>query len=163
VPIVEADPNILLDDEDGHQARRRVLPSACQSISNGQGYCNIGYCWTDSDGSVYSEAITITGSNGKSNPSSVTSSNTAHIQLDPTLNTGYNGWFAKGHECPNSDTEIYTDHLYDGSMDYVTFLKFLECETCFYGIFACKNESLVNNIVSYTTSVTTRYSYCKLY
>jgi hypothetical protein len=47
VPIVEADPNILLDNKDGHQARIRSLASGCQSITNSAGSCNLNYCWTD--------------------------------------------------------------------------------------------------------------------
>ena len=83
MPVVEADPDILLDDEDGHRARARSLPGACQSLTNAAGSCNLNYCWTDTNNDVYTETLTITGSNGQSNPSNVASSNTAHLAMDP--------------------------------------------------------------------------------
>jgi hypothetical protein len=162
VPVVEADPDILLDDEDGHRARARSLPGACQSLTNAAGSCNLNYCWTDINNDVYTETLTITGSNGQSNPSNVASSNTAHLALDPRLNHGYNGWFGKNHECSNRDTVIYTDVYYNGAMNNVLSLNWLECDTCYYGSFVCNfgDTTLLNNIAIYTNGYQNVYSHC---
>jgi hypothetical protein len=162
VPVVEADPDILLDDEDGRRARARSLPSACQSMTPASGSCNINYCWTDKNNDVYTETIAITGSNGKSNPSNVQSSNTAHLQLDASLNDGYNGWFPKNHECSNRDTIIYTEVYYNRAMNNVVSLNSLECDTCSYGTFVCNfgDDTLLNNIAVYTNGHQNGYSYC---
>jgi hypothetical protein len=45
-PIVEADPNILLDDENGVRARSLAARGNCQSRSSIGSTCFITYCWT---------------------------------------------------------------------------------------------------------------------
>lgn len=162
VPVVEADPDILLDDDDGHRARARSLPSACSSIGNGPGNCNINYCWTDWEGKIYTETITIVGSNGKTNPTSVFSSNPTHLQLDATLNNGYNGWFHIGEECSNSNTVIYTDVFYDDTLGFSVALTHLQCNTCFFGTLVCFEEELTKNIAAYTNGNSSAYVNCVL-
>jgi hypothetical protein len=149
VPIVEADPNILLGDEDGVRARSLAPCSSCLSIPNGSGNCNINYCWTGTDGNTYAEAITITGSNGKSNPTSVTSSNISNLYLSSTANTGYNHWFPTGHECSNDDTQMYTDHRLDPNGGGQSHVSQLQCDTCEFNGFVCRSSYLLNNLVAF--------------
>ncbi|KAF5984284.1 secreted in xylem 2 [Fusarium coicis] len=117
VPIVEADPDMLLDDENGIKARSLAPRGSCFSFPMPSSGCMIDYCWIDSGGHTYSAAITIRGSNGQSNPSSVTSNDPANLSLNNVFNDGYNGWFPTGHECSNSDTQIYTDHRCSRPLD----------------------------------------------
>jgi hypothetical protein len=163
VPVVEADPDILLDGEDGHRARARSLNGACRSFTNAAGSCNLNYCWTDINNIVYTETLTITGSNGQTNPTNVESSNTVHLQLDSSLNTGYRGWFAKGHECSNSDTVIYTNVYYNGLTNKVVSLNRLACDTCSGSTTLICNggdTTLQNNIAIYPNGNQKAYSYC---
>jgi hypothetical protein len=158
VPIVEADPNILLDDEDGVRARSLASRdgSFCTSFFTPFGYCTINYCWRGNNGVVYSEALTITGSNGESNPSSVTSSNDNNLSLDAALNNGYNHWFPQGHACSNSNTQIYTDHLLQTGITGIALINNLQCDSCIFNGLTCLTASLQNNIASWANSVALR-------
>jgi hypothetical protein len=158
VPIVEVDPNILLDDEDGVRARSlasRDGGSFCSSFFTPFGSCTINYCWSV-NGVIYSEALTITGSNGQSNPSNVASSNDANLSLDPNLNNGYNGWFPQGHACSNSNTQIYTDHLLQDGTSGTALINNLQCDACLFSGLTCLTTSLQSNMGAWSNGVPLR-------
>jgi hypothetical protein len=144
VPIIEADPSILLDDEDGVRARSLASRdgSFCSSFFTPFGSCTVNYCWIANDGEVYSEALTITGSNGPSNPTSLTSSNDNNLSLNTTLNNGYNNWFPQGHACSNSNTQIYTNHFLQDGINGIAVINNLQCNKCRFSGLTCFATSL---------------------
>jgi hypothetical protein len=149
-PIVEVEADTLLNNNDGDRARSLAPRGNCLPIPNGQGNCNINYCWTGTDGTQYTEAITIEGSDGSSNPTSMTTSNRANIYLSGLFNTGYNHWFPLGHECSNDNTETYTMHRMNEDEDSPAHITDLNCKTCDFGSLIC-SVALVNaNLVAST-------------
>lgn len=63
-PVVEADPNILLDDEDGVQARSLASPYDCTILSINTTGCFITYCWKGYMGVLYTEVLTLRAATG---------------------------------------------------------------------------------------------------
>jgi hypothetical protein len=155
VPIIEADPNVLLDNDDGVRARSLAARQGtfCTTFFTPFGSCTINYCWYDSSGGIYSEFITITGSDGISNPTGVTSSDGSILSLDPNLNNGYNNWFPQGHACSNSDTQMYTDHLSQSGVTGIALVGNLKCSSCTFGYFQCQTASLQGNMGSWSNGV----------
>ena len=143
-------PNPDFDNNDGDGARSLAPRGNCLPISNGQGNCNINYCWTGTDGTQYTEAITISGSDGNSNPTSMTTTNSANLYLSGLFNTGYNHWFPLGHECSNDNTETYTVHRLDEDGDSPAHITDLNCKTCDFGSLICSIAMVTANLVAYT-------------
>jgi hypothetical protein len=129
-PVIEIDPDMLLDDDDGVYARSLAPRWVCYTVIPPFGNCNINYCWADPDDNIYTEAIAVIGSSGPSNPTNVTTSNSHNLVLNGQYNTGYKGWFPTGHECSNSDTQIYTNHTLGNNNWGVAHITGLVCETC---------------------------------
>jgi hypothetical protein len=162
VSIVEADCDILLpdNDRDGMKARSLAPRGQCLNFPSLTGGCVINYCWENSAAFTYSEAVYIDGSNGKSNPSSVAVTNTQNIWFDKSFNTGYNGQFPKGHECSNSNTEIFTDHVWAKDIYGVAWVDDVRCDTCDFGKLNCESGSaLQENLQAYTTGASS-WSMC---
>ncbi|RBA14861.1 hypothetical protein FPRO05_13077 [Fusarium proliferatum] len=153
VPIVEADPDMLLDDKRGVKARSLAPRGSCFSFPLPSSGCMIDYCWIDSGGHTYSAAITIRGSNGQSNPSSVTSNDPSNLSLNNVFNDGYNGWFPTGHECSNSDTQIYTDHRWSAGILGTAYVNRVRCDNCNFGFLRCPSNFLQNNLIAYSNGV----------
>ena len=149
-PIVEVDADILLNNNDGDRARSLAPRGNCLPIPNGQGNCNINYCWTGTDGTQYTEAITISGSDGNSNPTTITTTNSANLYLSGLFNTGYNHWFPLGHECSNDNTETYTVHRLNEDGDGLAHITDLNCKTCDFGSLICSITMVTANLVAYT-------------
>ena len=150
VPIVEADPDILLNDADGVRARFLVPRGNCLTLTPAGSSCNINYCWVDTDDNTHTEAITITGSDGRSNPTSVTSSNNTNLYLSGLFNTGYNHWFPTDHECSDDNTQMYTVHRLHELADGIAYVSNLQCDTCEFGDLVCRSSLLLNNLVAFT-------------
>jgi hypothetical protein len=151
VPIVEADLNTLLDDEVGVRARSLAQrDNNCLYYSPLDGSCNINYCWRDKQGNYYTEYLTITGSDGQSDPKSLTGSNSSNLYLPAKYDDGFKHWFPYGHACSNSDTQIYTSHLYAGNIYDVAFVYNLRCDTCDFDGIKCKSSDLAATLVAYT-------------
>jgi hypothetical protein len=149
-PIVELDPDILLDDDDGVSARSLVPREVCGTIAPTNTYsCNINYCWLGTNRFPYTEAITITGSNGVSNPISVTTSNRNNLQLDPTYNNGEGHYFPTGHECSNDDTQMYTDHNLNTSWAKAHVTD-LDCYFCTFASLLGEGAMVNAGLVAYT-------------
>jgi hypothetical protein len=144
MPIVEANPNKLL--EDSVQARSFVARDDCSSITANSTGCFIRYCWTNSLGVSYSEVLTITGSDGQSNPTSVESSNTANLASDTFYDNGDLGWFPQGHECSNSNTEIYTKQFWKSGIMEAAVISNLRCDTCNFDSVQCLTAPLQGNL-----------------
>ncbi|KAG4255524.1 hypothetical protein BFJ72_g15245 [Fusarium proliferatum] len=159
VPIVEADPDMLLDDEKGIKARSLAPRGTCFSFPAASSGCMIDYCWKDNDGNTWSRFIIIRGSNGQSNPSAVTSSDTNRLSFNSIYNDGYNGWFPEGHECSNSDTQIYTDHRLSTGILGTAYVNRVRCDNCNFGFLRCLSDSLKNNLIAYSNGVGSQ-SYC---
>ncbi|KAF5684379.1 secreted in xylem [Fusarium denticulatum] len=154
VPIVEADVDMLLNNEKGVKARSLAPRGACFSFPTPpRGSCMIDYCWRDDNGVIYSRGITITGSNGSSNPSSVTSNDPTNLSFNPIFNDGYNGWFPYGHACSNSNTQIYTDHRLLPGLSGVAYVDHVRCENCNFRNVNCLSNSLKNNLIAYSNGV----------
>jgi hypothetical protein len=147
IPIIKA------DHEDSVQPRWSIHATASRDSSD----CIIFYTWTDTIGCKdngyycynFYENITITGSDGKTNPTSVQSSNDSNLALSTKFNNGYNNWFPHGHACSNKHTQIYTQHRLHISQDimcnaYVTDLKCDTCEISGLYYFSSDNPSLQN-------------------
>jgi hypothetical protein len=149
-PIVEVNADILLNNNDGDRARSLAPRGNCLPIPNGQGNCNINYCWTGTDGTQYTEAITISGSDGNSNPTTMTTTNSANLYLSGLFNTGYNHWFPLAHECSNDNTETYTVHRLNAGGDSIAYISDLNCKTCGFGRLLCSTEMANANLVAYT-------------
>ena len=139
VPVVEGDPAILLDDEDGIRARD-VTPSAqCLTLTSIKS-CLIMYCWKDNNNALHSEYLSITpGKNPvKSDPTSIRSSNINMLSLaSRKYNTGNNDWFAENHACSNSNTIMYTNHYLSDTSQGVAYVSGLECNNCVFSGFGC--------------------------
>ncbi|KAF4449969.1 secreted in xylem 2 [Fusarium austroafricanum] len=153
VPIVEADVDMLLDDEKGVKARSLAPRGSCFSFPMPSSGCMIDYCWRDDSGSIYSRGITITGSNGQSNPASVTSNDPVNLSLNNVWNDGYNGWFPTGHECSNSNTQIYTDHRLLQGVIGVAYVDHVRCDNCNFRNVNCLTDALKNNLIAYSNGV----------
>jgi hypothetical protein len=161
VPIVEADVDILLDDEQGVKARSlasRGGSISCMSFPTPRSGCMIDYCWRDDEGVIYSRAITITGSNGQSNPISVTSNDPANLGFNEVFNDGYRGWFRRDHECSNSNTQIYTDHRLLSGVMGTAYIHHVRCENCHFGGLKCLSDVLKNNLIAYSNGVSSQSS-----
>ncbi|KAH7322009.1 secreted in xylem 2 protein, SIX2 [Rhexocercosporidium sp. MPI-PUGE-AT-0058] len=158
VPIIEADPTILLSDEEGVKARALAPRGACMSFAASSSSCTINYCWKDDAGAVYSEAIDIRGSNGQSNPSFVTSSSTTNLQFDDINNNGYGGWFPQGHECSNSNTQIYTKHRLFAGVFTSAYVDGVRCNNCNFGRLNCLSRQLKDNLIAYSNGVASQSS-----
>ena len=148
VPVVEIDLDILRDDEVGHRARSLAPRGSCYSRQQNSepSYCNIAYCWKDTNAVLYNEFIIIQGSNGQSNPINVWSSNGDHLQLNNIFNDGLNGWFEQRHECSNDDTMIWTNHRWDAGSMGVARVDHVDCRTCSFGGLYCQSDILKNNL-----------------
>ncbi|KAF5622400.1 secreted in xylem 2 [Fusarium tjaetaba] len=116
VPIVEADPDMLLDDEKGMKARSLAPRGSCFSFPMPSSGCMIDYCWIDSGGHTYSAAITIRGSNGQSNPSSVTSNDPANLSLNNVFNDGYNDRISCGENIAYTIGNVVRDWCVDSKL-----------------------------------------------
>jgi hypothetical protein len=57
---------------------------------------------------------------------------------------------------------IYTEVYYNGAMNSVVSVNWLECDTCYYGSFVCNfgDTTLLNNIAIYTNGYQNVYSHC---
>jgi hypothetical protein len=112
----------------------RDTTTSCTSPPNTPSSCFITYCWTDNDDQTsYQENMEIVWGQDtmKSNPKNVATFD-SNLTLDPNYNTGYNGWFPRGHECSNTNTMIYTDSRL--SIGYATvYLCGLMCNNCQIG------------------------------
>jgi hypothetical protein len=149
-PIAEVDADILLNNNDGDHARSLAPRGNCLPLPNAAGSCNINYCWTGTDGTEYLEAITISGSDGSSNPTSMTTTNSLNLYLSGLFNTGYNHWFPLGHECSNDNTETYTVHRLDEDGDSPAHITDLNCKTCDFGSLICSIALTNANLIAYT-------------
>jgi hypothetical protein len=156
VPIVEADVDILLDDEQGVKARSLAPRGSCLSFPTPSTGCMIDYCWRDDQGVIYARAITITGSNGQSNPTSVTSNDPANLGFNEVYNNGYNGWFPRGHECSNSNTQIYTNHRLVSGVLGPAYVHHVRCENCNFRGVVCLSDLLKNNLIAYANGVSSQ-------
>lgn len=138
VPVVEGDPAILLDNEDGIRARAIVPPQQCLTF-NSKTACLIIYCWRDNNNTIHSPWLAITpGKNTKkSNPTSVKSFDINSLSLNAEYNTGYNNWFPLGHECSNSDTMTYTNHYLADTSQGVAYIHGLQCNNCLFTGIGC--------------------------
>jgi hypothetical protein len=163
VPIVEANLNILLDDDDGVRARSLVARDQCISYRASQGSCLINYCWTANNGTIYSEWLGITGGKvaASDNPIRMTTSNINTLSLSTTYNTGYNSWFPNHHECSDSDTMTYTNHYLANGVTGVAYLHGLQCDTCFFKSLGCMpNTGFASNGLSAWSSSSAAPIYC---
>jgi hypothetical protein len=160
VPVVEADPDILLDDKDGIPVR--ILDPRDQQCPtptppmDGQG-CYIIYCWILNNGTVFTEYLNLVpGKNpGKSNPTSLTSSNINHLSMSQRFNDGYNHWFAKDHECSDRDTVISTNHYLANNVFGVASIHYLQCGSCIFQTLYCQSWSgfgRVNNLEGWSSN-----------
>lgn len=163
VPIVEGDYDIFLENEQGIKARSlagRGLAGSCLSFTAPPGDCLINYCWrgTGPLELTFSQTIRISGSNGQSNPTLVESSDTRYLRL--TGSDGYNGWFPRGHECSNSNTQIYTDHLLQGNVFGEAYVDRVRCENCNFRNLYCPEASspLKNNLIAFSNGVASQSS-----
>jgi hypothetical protein len=138
VPVVEGDPAILLDTEDGIKARD-IAPSLQCFTFNSKTYCLIIYCWVDNSNTLHTAWFgIIPGPNPvTSNPKSILSSDIQHLSLNPEYNTGYNGWFPKNHECSNSNTMIYSNHYLSDTSKGVAYISGLQCNNCIFSGLGC--------------------------
>nr|ARR28600.1 secreted in xylem 2 [Fusarium oxysporum f. sp. cubense] len=160
VPIVEADPDMLLDGEKGMRARSLAPRGTCFSFPATSSGCMIDYCWKDNHGNTWSRFVTVRGSNGQSNPRSVTSSDTNKLSFNTQFNDGYGGWFPEGHECSNSDTQIYTNHfLYEGGVG-TAYVNRFRCDNCNFGFLRCLSDNLKNNLIAYANGGGQSQAYC---
>jgi hypothetical protein len=153
VPIVEADLNVLLDNEDGARARSLATrDQKCNMFSAAGSNCLINYCWTGTDGVVYSEWLSVLPGKkpASSNPKTVSTSNINNLYLSDTYNTGYNHWFPNGHECSNSDTQMYTKHRLADGVVGDAYVDGLQCDTCFFSSLECLSDFTGNNLVAFT-------------
>ncbi|KAF5688794.1 secreted in xylem 2 [Fusarium circinatum] len=158
VPIVEADPDMLLHGEKGIKERSLAPRGSCFSFPASSSGCMIDYCWLDNDGNTWSRFIIISGSNGRSNPRSVTSSDTSKLSFNSIFNNGYGGWFPEGHECSNSDTQIYTDHSLSAGIKGTAYINRVQCNDCNFGFLRCLSDSLKNNLIAYSNGVSSQSS-----
>lgn len=161
VPVVQGDPNVFLDNDDGLRARSLAPRGSCIVWGGTSQSCAITYCWSGTDGSVYTAHLTVGGSNGQSNPTSMTSSNTNY--MGPyEYNTGFGGWFRSSrHECSNSDTILGTTHrisrqgntlqLYNA---HNAFVDHFRCDNCGFGGVSC-DGNLLNNLLVFTNGQAT--------
>jgi hypothetical protein len=147
VPVVEVDPNILLDDADGLQARSLVPRSACLNYGTAPGTtnCLIIYCWIAADTSIKTQFLNLlpgTGKNpGKADPQSLQSNDINYLYINPTYNNGYNHWFPKNHACSNDDTIIYTNHYFADDVFGVAYISNLACNSCVFQTLGCLENS----------------------
>lgn len=153
VPVIEADPDILLDNDKGIHARSLAPRGACMSFVGRFSNCEINYCWRDGAGELHSEYITIEGSNGPSNPRAMYTSNYENLDFDEVLNDGYNGWFPTGHECSNSNTQIFTRHLWQGGVYTSAYVDRVRCDTCDFSNLRCYSNQLKNNLIAFSNGV----------
>ncbi|KLO88624.1 uncharacterized protein LW93_4433 [Fusarium fujikuroi] len=157
VPIVEADVDMLRDDEKGVKARSLAPRGSCFSFPmSARGSCMIDYCWRDDSGAIYSRGITIRGSNGQSNPAAVTSNDPNNLSFNSIFNDGYNSWFPTGHECSNSDTQIYTNHRVLPGLTNVAYVDHVRCDNCNFRNVNCLSDSLKNNLIAYANGVSSQ-------
>ncbi|KAF5716143.1 secreted in xylem 2 [Fusarium mundagurra] len=156
VPIVEADPDMLLHGEKGIKARSLARRGSCMSFPSTSSGCMIDYCWKDNDNNVWSRFIIISGSNGKSNPSSVRSSDPSLLSFNSIFNNGYGGWFPEGHECSNSDTQIYTDHSLSDGITGTAYINRVRCDNCNFGFLNCLSDNLKHNLIAYSNGVSSQ-------
>lgn len=149
VPVVEADPNILLDDEDGVRARSLAPRDQCSTYNARRGVCFIIYCWQASNGTLFTAYLILKPdpTNPKQgNPSGLSTSNINCLSLNTEYNTGYKHWFPNGHECSNHDTIIYTNHYLADGTKGVAWIHGLECDNCdFAGIGCMANTGFNGN------------------
>ena len=138
VPVVEGDPAILLDAEDGIQARDTAPSQQCLSFTS-KTFSLIIYCWVDNSNTLHTAWLKIIpGPDPEtSNPISIVSSDIQHLSLNPNYNTGYDGWFPKNHECSNSDTIIYTNHYLSDTSQGVAYVSGLQCNDSVFSGFGC--------------------------
>jgi hypothetical protein len=153
VPVVEADPAIFLDDVDGVRARSLVPRGQCMSFSLPGVNCLINYCWRGYDDVIYSEYITIYGSNGWSNPSRVSSSNLNKLSFNILLNDGYGNWFPLGHECSNDNTMINTNHRMQENLLGNARVDHVRCDSCNFRGLTCSTAALRYNLAVFSNGV----------
>ncbi|GAO18706.1 uncharacterized protein UV8b_00033 [Ustilaginoidea virens] len=161
VPVIEGDYDVLLDGEKGVRARALAPRGACAKFSKLWGSCSVNYCWKDGSGVAQSAYITVKGATGKKGsgiPDSVYSSNTKVLNLDRYGNDGYNGWFARRHECHDGDTQMFTAHLIQGTVVGRAMVDKFRCDICDFDRLRCYSSFLANNLVALGSDST---AYCR--
>lgn len=163
VPVIQGDPDVFLDDEDGVQARSLAArqSGSCIVWSRVSGSCSLTYCWSGTGG-VYTAHVTIEGSNGQSNPSDMSSSNGFYLVNWPFWNNGWGGWFPARHECSNGDTQVGTLHrinseggpLEQGQNAAGAVVDYLQCNNCVFSGIKCQGV-LIDNLLAFTNGAST--------